>query len=362
MIAAFLAAAPFAFALDTTPPTIPTGLSAVPTSFSQINLSWTGSTDDVGVAGYGVFRNGLQVGTTSATTYSDTGLSTGTAYSYAVNAFDAAGNLSTQSASISTSTLADVTAPSIPAGQIATAVSPSQINISWTTSTDNVGVTGYRVYRNGVQIGTTPATSYSDSGLSASTAYSYTVAAYDAAGNVSAQSGSVSATTLATGSATVSTTSSAYSVPPTIQIGSDGNILIHGLTVTSVGTNTFTGTVWGITYTVNYNGTASANYARGGRFQFLLRGGNSASINGSQIQVGDVIGVQGTVTQASPTAIQAQTVRDYSITVTRSQAASNLNNASSSISDMNSISSLEALLKQLMSQYKNLKGNNGRGR
>src|SRR5205823_2202736 len=62
-------------------------------------------------------------------------------------------------------------------------------------SSDNVGVSGYRVYRNGSQIATTGATSFANTGLSPSTTYSYTVAAYDAAGNLSAQSSSASATT-----------------------------------------------------------------------------------------------------------------------------------------------------------------------
>jgi chitodextrinase len=194
--ALIITSASLAFAADTTPPSTPTGLSASAVSLSQINLSWTASTDDVGVAGYGVFRNGLQVGTTTAISYSDSGLAAGTSYSYAVDAFDAAGNLSTQSASVSTSTLSDTTAPSVPTSLVATPVSASQINLSWSASTDNVGVTGYKVYRNGVQVGTTAATSYSDTGLAASTGYSYTVAAYDAASNTSAQSGSVSATTL----------------------------------------------------------------------------------------------------------------------------------------------------------------------
>jgi hypothetical protein len=70
--------------------------------------------------------------------------------------------------------------------------SPSQTtssaNLSWTASTDNVGVTGYRVYRNGSSIGTTSSTSYSDTGLTSGVQYSYTVAAYDAAGNTSAPS------------------------------------------------------------------------------------------------------------------------------------------------------------------------------
>lgn len=89
----------------------------------------------------------------------------------------------------------DSTAPSVPTNLIANPVSSSQINLSWNASTDNVGVTGYRVYRGGTQIVTTTATSYSNIGLSASATYSYTVAAYDAAGNNSATSTTASATT-----------------------------------------------------------------------------------------------------------------------------------------------------------------------
>jgi len=93
---------------------------------------------------------------------------------------------------------ADVLAPSVPANLAATAVSQSQINLSWTASTDNVGVAGYRVYRGGTLVGsTTTGTSYQDSGLAASTNYSYTVRAYDAAGNQSADSVAANATTLA---------------------------------------------------------------------------------------------------------------------------------------------------------------------
>jgi len=91
---------------------------------------------------------------------------------------------------------ADTTPPSVPTGLTATAASGSQINLSWSASTDNIGVAGYKVFRNGTQVGTSTSTSYSDSGLAASTLYSYTVSAFDAAGNNSAQSSSASATTL----------------------------------------------------------------------------------------------------------------------------------------------------------------------
>ena len=93
----------------------------------------------------------------------------------------------------------DTTPPSIPTNLQATAISSSQINLSWTASTDNVGVTGYKVYRGGSQIGTSPSTSYTDTGLTPSTLYTYTVSAYDAAGNTSNQSSPASATTQAQG-------------------------------------------------------------------------------------------------------------------------------------------------------------------
>ncbi|HEY4480386.1 MAG TPA: dockerin type I domain-containing protein, partial [Candidatus Paceibacterota bacterium] len=93
----------------------------------------------------------------------------------------------------------DTTPPSVPTNLSASSISSSQINLSWTVSTDIVGVIGYKIYRGGVQIGTSISNSYSDIGLSASTLYSYTVSAYDAAGNNSTQSTSATATTQVVG-------------------------------------------------------------------------------------------------------------------------------------------------------------------
>lgn len=90
---------------------------------------------------------------------------------------------------------ADTVAPSVPAGLTAVANSASQITLSWSASTDNTAVTGYDVYRNGAKVGASASTSYADTGLSAATTYSYTVDAYDAAGNVSAKSTTVSTKT-----------------------------------------------------------------------------------------------------------------------------------------------------------------------
>jgi hypothetical protein len=91
----------------------------------------------------------------------------------------------------------DTEAPTTPTNLAATAVSSSQIDLSWTASTDNIGVAGYKVYRDGMEIDTTSSTSYSDNGLASATSYSYTVQAYDHANNLSAQSSAASATTAA---------------------------------------------------------------------------------------------------------------------------------------------------------------------
>jgi hypothetical protein len=100
----------------------------------------------------------------------------------------------------------DTAAPSTPTGLSASAVSSSQINLSWTASTDNVGVTGYRVFRDGTLLATLgAATTYQNTGLSPSTSYSYTVQALDAAGNASAQSAVVSVSTLALAPVSVTT-------------------------------------------------------------------------------------------------------------------------------------------------------------
>ena len=98
-----------------------------------------------------------------------------------------------------TSTAPDTTPPSVPTGLAATTVSSSEIALTWNASTDDVGVAGYRVYRNGAFVRTTAATSMTDTGLAPSTAYSYTVSAYDFANHESAQSAPVVGTTAGPG-------------------------------------------------------------------------------------------------------------------------------------------------------------------
>lgn len=90
---------------------------------------------------------------------------------------------------------ADTQSPSIPAGLAATAVASARIDLAWSAATDNAGVVGYRVYRGSTQIGAPAGTSFIDTGLDASTSYTYTVKAVDAAGNLSGASAAVTATT-----------------------------------------------------------------------------------------------------------------------------------------------------------------------
>ena len=158
---------------DSDPPSTPTGLSGNPVSATQIDLTWTAASDTggSGLAGYRVYRDGVQVGTTSQTSYSDTGLSPDTTYAYTVSAYDNALNESAPSSPVNVTTLtaSDSDPPGTPTGLSGNPVSATQIDLTWTAASDTggSGLAGYRVYRDGVQVGTTSQTSYSDTGLSA---------------------------------------------------------------------------------------------------------------------------------------------------------------------------------------------------
>jgi fibronectin type 3 domain-containing protein len=181
---------------DVTPPTAPTDLAANPFAATEIDLGWTASTDDVGVTSYLVYRGTSQIATvTAGTGYKDMSAAPNTTYSYTVKAADAAGNLSDPSVAASATTPADTTAPTVPAGVSAIARNSSSVLVSWSASSDDVAVTTYIVKRDGTQIGTTGVASYTDNSVSGGNAYSYTVAASDAAGNTSAASAAATVTT-----------------------------------------------------------------------------------------------------------------------------------------------------------------------
>jgi len=329
---------------DTQAPTAPTSLAASNITSTSVSLSWTASTDNVGVTGYDVYKNGALLASTTATTYSVTGLTAATAYSFYVKAKDAAGNASAASSTINITTAAatvsyctskgtscadewiskvvigaftnsstatsytdftsqtitltagtavsisltpgfsgsayneywkiwidyngdkdfddanelafdagavtnttktgtinvlstatgttrmrvsmkynaaqtacetfsygevedytvafgtaapDTQAPTAPTSLASSNITSTSVSLSWTASTDNVGVTGYDVYKNGALLASTTATTYSVTGLTAATAYSFYVKAKDAAGNASAASSTINVTTTA---------------------------------------------------------------------------------------------------------------------------------------------------------------------
>jgi len=191
-------------------------------------------------------------------------------YSYRVRATDAAGNLSGYSTVVTATTpgSGDTTPPSIPTAPAASVIGSTQIDLSWAPSTDNAGVSGYRVERcqgagcsSFVQIAAPTGTSYSNTGLAGGTSYSYRVRATDAAGNLSGYSTVATATTLANTPATTSgqyTIWSSASVPgiaadpdtSAVEIGlkfrSDSNGVITGIRFYkgTANTGTHVGNLW----------------------------------------------------------------------------------------------------------------------
>jgi chitin-binding protein len=169
---------------------------------STITMQWTASSGSAGIKQYEVSRNGNVIGTTTQTEYTDTGLPANTTFTYTLVAVDNKGNRTGSSAPVSASTLPavvipvpDTQAPTRPTGLTSSNVTESAATLSWAAASDNIGVTKYEVYRDGKLISTSASRTFSDSGLSASTAYAYTVIALDAANNRSVASAALTVTT-----------------------------------------------------------------------------------------------------------------------------------------------------------------------
>src|SRR5579862_567613 len=127
---------------DTTPPSTPTNLTETGSTGTSISLSWTASTDNVGVTGYDLYENGSSTGTTASTSATFSGLTCGTSYTLAVDAFDAAGNKSGQaSGSFSTGACADTTPPTVSMTAPTSGATVSGITVTVSANAaDNVGV------------------------------------------------------------------------------------------------------------------------------------------------------------------------------------------------------------------------------
>ena len=187
---------------DTQAPTAPTDVKATEVTETTAKVTWSEATDNVGVVGYNVYLNETKVNDAfvTGTEYALTGLTEATEYTVRVTAVDAAENESKRSeaATFTTPKTQDTEVPSVPAGVAASDVTQTGAKITWTASTDNVGVAGYNVYLGESKVNTSPVTvtEYALTGLTANTGYTVSVSAVDAAGNESAKSEAASFTTL----------------------------------------------------------------------------------------------------------------------------------------------------------------------
>ncbi|EKD25737.1 MAG: hypothetical protein ACD_79C01532G0001, partial [uncultured bacterium] len=136
----------------------PTGLAASSIADTSITLTWNAN-GETNLAGYRIYRGGTQIGTTTSTvrTYTNTGLTPGTAYSYQVRAYDTANNQSALSTAVSATTT-NTAAPVVPTGLASSAIADTSVTLTWNANNTESDLAGYRIYRNGTQIGTTTST------------------------------------------------------------------------------------------------------------------------------------------------------------------------------------------------------------
>lgn len=193
----FLAGVPCSAAarVDSKPPSAPAGLCITYRTYTSVSLSWSKSTDDTGVKGYQVFRDGRKIVSVVKNSYTNTGLIPGHSYTYVIKAYDAAGNLSEGSYPLKASTASDIQAPSTPTVLSASSTGYTSVNLVWEPSSDNTGIKNYEVYRNGVKASTAVKASCTCKGLVPGGKYVFTVKAVDVAGNYSAQSNSLTVET-----------------------------------------------------------------------------------------------------------------------------------------------------------------------
>jgi hypothetical protein len=255
---------PLASTTDTTPPSTPTGLTAT-ASGGSVSLSWTASTDNVGVTGYNVYRSTVSgftpspstlIASPTGTSYTDTSLTAGTYY-YKVTAKDAAGNVSSPSTQASATVSGDTIAPTVSLTAPANGATVTGTVTVSANASDNVGVVGVQFLLDGVNLGSeVTAAPYNFSWNTASTingTHTLAARARDAAGN---QTTSASITVTVNNTTTTSGLVAAYGF-------NEGS----GTTVTDLSGSGHTGTI------------ANATWTTGGKY------GNALSFNGSNAWV-----------------------------------------------------------------------------
>jgi len=142
----------------------PTNLGASNVGNTSLTLTWSSSS---GASGYNIYRNNVKVNTVTGTSYQDTGLASGTTYSYYVTALGSSGGESSPSNTIQATTTGTPSLPAPTGLRVATA-NANNISFTWNSVSD---ATGYNFYRNGIKVGTSSSTSYTDIGLTPSTNY-----------------------------------------------------------------------------------------------------------------------------------------------------------------------------------------------
>jgi lysophospholipase L1-like esterase/chitodextrinase len=243
--------------LDLIIPSQPLILNPLNITTTTVDLVWNDSLDNVGISTYKIYNNGdFLIDTLSNTPYyTITGLTPSTSYNLTIKAFDTSNNESIASNLVSFVTLAetDTTAPTNPSSFVASSIGETDCALTWTASTDAVGVVDYRIYNNGVlflnSVGGA-VTSYNLSGLQPDTEYVLTIRAIDAAGNESGNSNSQSFTTDAASGTPI--------VRARINVGGSGIIATDG--DMDWASNASTGATSGTGYSVNtgnvYNSSA----------------------------------------------------------------------------------------------------------
>ena len=202
---------------DNLPPSTPANLRVLNTGTTTVELDWDNATDNVGVAGYDVYVDGVKKYSSTTSNILANNLASNTSFSFTVKAIDAAGNNSPFSNAVTAKTQAlaapaDVIAPSVPSNLKVISVTAATIELDWDNATDNVGVTGYDVYVNGVKKYSSTNSTIVANNLAANTSYSFTVKAIDAAGNTSGSSNTVTGKTAQVSDLTAPTAPSSLKV------------------------------------------------------------------------------------------------------------------------------------------------------